>query len=217
MHHPTYRIAHNTDFVKPVVEHWLEWEIAHWVHHIHLAPCMLQVCMTYHIMRMALHPPVVEHWLEYDTAQWSATLYIFQIKKTKTTKGVLQLQYQLTSHAASLLLASSTRSCASVQPESTNEVTTRQVNRIITLLICWHYAWWNLRNICWHYAWWNPRKELLFAKCISSKGSFICTFPQTGSTHQDLCYTTCETLARMRNSRSTTRDQSDYPSHHELQ
>ena len=31
MHHPTDRIAHTTDFVIPVVEHWLEREIAQWV------------------------------------------------------------------------------------------------------------------------------------------------------------------------------------------
>ena len=33
MHHPTHRIAHTTAFVIPVVEHWLEREIAQWVHH----------------------------------------------------------------------------------------------------------------------------------------------------------------------------------------
>ena len=32
MHHPTDRIAHTTTFVTPVVEHWLEQEIAQWVH-----------------------------------------------------------------------------------------------------------------------------------------------------------------------------------------
>ena len=32
MHHPTDRIAHTTAFVTPVVEHWLEREIAEWVH-----------------------------------------------------------------------------------------------------------------------------------------------------------------------------------------
>ena len=32
MHHPTDRIAHTTAFDKPVVEHWLEREIAQWVH-----------------------------------------------------------------------------------------------------------------------------------------------------------------------------------------
>ena len=31
MHHHTDRIAHTTAFVTPVVEHWLEREIAHWV------------------------------------------------------------------------------------------------------------------------------------------------------------------------------------------
>ena len=28
MHHPTDRITHTTAFVTPVVEQWLEWEIA---------------------------------------------------------------------------------------------------------------------------------------------------------------------------------------------
>ena len=32
MHHTTDRIAHTTGFVTPVGEHWLEREIAHWVH-----------------------------------------------------------------------------------------------------------------------------------------------------------------------------------------
>ena len=34
MHHPTDRIAHITAFVTTVVEHWLEREIAQWVHHM---------------------------------------------------------------------------------------------------------------------------------------------------------------------------------------
>ena len=32
MHHPTDSIAHTMAFVTPVVEHWLEREIAQWVH-----------------------------------------------------------------------------------------------------------------------------------------------------------------------------------------
>ena len=32
MHYPTDRIIHTTVFVTPVVEHWLEREIAQWVH-----------------------------------------------------------------------------------------------------------------------------------------------------------------------------------------
>ena len=32
MHHPTDRITHTTAFVAPVMEHWLEREIAQWVH-----------------------------------------------------------------------------------------------------------------------------------------------------------------------------------------
>ena len=33
MHHLTDRITHTTAFVTPVVENWLEREIAQWVHH----------------------------------------------------------------------------------------------------------------------------------------------------------------------------------------
>ena len=32
MHHPTDRITHTTALVTPVVEHWLEREIAPWAH-----------------------------------------------------------------------------------------------------------------------------------------------------------------------------------------
>ena len=31
MHHPTDKIVHTMAFVTPVVEYWLEWEIAQWV------------------------------------------------------------------------------------------------------------------------------------------------------------------------------------------
>ena len=33
MHHPTDCIVHTMVFVIPVMEHWLEQEIAQWVHH----------------------------------------------------------------------------------------------------------------------------------------------------------------------------------------
>ena len=33
MHHCTDRIAHSTTFVKSVMGHWLEQDIAQWVHH----------------------------------------------------------------------------------------------------------------------------------------------------------------------------------------
>ena len=33
MHHPTDRITDTTAFVAPVVEHWLEREVAQWVHY----------------------------------------------------------------------------------------------------------------------------------------------------------------------------------------
>ena len=34
MHHPTDKIAHTMAFDTPIVENWLEPEIAQWVHHM---------------------------------------------------------------------------------------------------------------------------------------------------------------------------------------
>ena len=47
MHHPTDKITHTMAFVTPVVEHWLEREIAQCVHHEGsirrpIAPCQPQ-------------------------------------------------------------------------------------------------------------------------------------------------------------------------------
>ena len=87
MHHPTDRITHTTIFVTPVVEHWMEREIAQWVHPMKdrsddpshhertLAPCCEYVrCpKRIHAIRFSLFflvTPVVEHWLEREIAQW---------------------------------------------------------------------------------------------------------------------------------------------------
>ena len=46
MHHPTDRITHTTAFVTPVVEHWLEREIAQWVHPMKGYVC---ICMYVYV------------------------------------------------------------------------------------------------------------------------------------------------------------------------
>ena len=43
MHHPTDRITHTTAFVTPVVEHWLERELAQWVHLKHESQQQLHI------------------------------------------------------------------------------------------------------------------------------------------------------------------------------
>ena len=50
MHHPTDRITHTTAFVTPVVKHWLEQEIAQWVHRTmseHSYPCIKEKYSPY--------------------------------------------------------------------------------------------------------------------------------------------------------------------------
>ena len=46
MHNPTDRIAHTTVFVTPVVERWLDLEIAQWVHHEQLIHPMTHRTMS---------------------------------------------------------------------------------------------------------------------------------------------------------------------------
>ena len=87
MHHPTDRMTHTTAFVTPVIEHWLEWEIAQWVHHegsiqrpiapwantltteLHLAP-LWWVCMNLQwIWACKIVLPPTIFW-EQDVAPW---------------------------------------------------------------------------------------------------------------------------------------------------
>ena len=56
MHHPTDRITHTMAFVTPVVEHWLEQEIAQW---------MLDMKFLH---TTALVKLVVGHWLKQEPA-----------------------------------------------------------------------------------------------------------------------------------------------------
>ena len=54
MHHTTYRIAHTMAFVSPVVEHWLEREIAQWVHPMKQRCQLVQfTCKPYRSLRFA--------------------------------------------------------------------------------------------------------------------------------------------------------------------
>ena len=87
MHHPTDRIAHTTAFVTPVVELWLEPEIAQRVHHEEsiwrpIAPWANALTMELHLTPFYMHhptdriahttafvAPAVELWLEWEIAQ----------------------------------------------------------------------------------------------------------------------------------------------------
>ena len=49
MHHPTDRIAYGMVFVIPVMENWLEWEIAWWVHHGGVIQWLIWITTELHI------------------------------------------------------------------------------------------------------------------------------------------------------------------------
>ena len=94
MHHPTDSITHTTAFVTPVVEDWVEREIAQWVHPMKYRSDDNRTMSerSYHgaTSRSSFHrlikkernvlfndahsttfvTPVVEHWLEREIAQW---------------------------------------------------------------------------------------------------------------------------------------------------
>ena len=101
MHHPTERITHTTAFVKPVVEHWLEQEIAWWIHlegsirrpiapwanalttELHLAPC-LGMCWW------SLKASVTQCWV-----CWTFTLLCSRLKRLPTSYIMKQNQWRL--------------------------------------------------------------------------------------------------------------------------
>ena len=60
MHHPTDRITHTTAFVTPVVEHWLEREIAQW----RIDP------MTHRTMSEGSYHRATSRSLEWQIDQW---------------------------------------------------------------------------------------------------------------------------------------------------
>ena len=92
MHHPTDRITHTTAFVTPVVEHWLEREIAQWVHRYRTSQVVIEETIAatswatlsdqqqgffymHHPTGRIAHTTAfviltVEHWLEREIAQW---------------------------------------------------------------------------------------------------------------------------------------------------
>ena len=58
MHHPTDRITHTTAFVTPVVEHWLEREIAQWVHTEEITNANITVVVWLVIGSILLSKPI---------------------------------------------------------------------------------------------------------------------------------------------------------------
>ena len=64
MHHPTDRITHTTAFVTPVMEHWLEREIAQWIHPLHKQRQKNGWRADIHISRY------VNRWIERWVERW---------------------------------------------------------------------------------------------------------------------------------------------------
>ena len=75
MHRPTDRITQTTAFVTPVVEHWLEREIAQWGMYVYVYMCVcIDVCMhvymcMYVYMMYTYMYKCMHVWLEREIAQ----------------------------------------------------------------------------------------------------------------------------------------------------
>ena len=87
MHHPTDRIIHTTVFVTPVVEHWLEREIAQWVH-----PMKDQSDdpshheRAYRVIKNRLKLPAYFTESNYHVESWSSFMYSFAHRLTLKEK-----------------------------------------------------------------------------------------------------------------------------------
>ena len=76
MHHPTDRIAHTTAFVIPVMGHWLEREIAQWVHHEGSIRRPIAPWTNAHTMELHLVPSLPKG------VKWKWKCYINHLAKT---------------------------------------------------------------------------------------------------------------------------------------
>ena len=76
MHHLTDRITQTTAFVTPVVEHWLEREIAQWVHPIYregaICSCVVRA-FAHGAMARRIDPSRWTHRAIYRSSQCSMT------------------------------------------------------------------------------------------------------------------------------------------------
>ena len=70
MHHPTDRITHTTAFVTPVVEHWLEQEIAPGLSFLTSSKGSFICTNTTRLTAAFITPVFLKHWLERETSQW---------------------------------------------------------------------------------------------------------------------------------------------------
>ena len=107
MHHPTDRIAHITVFVTPVVEHWLEREIAYYVeYNIHCLgytdDLLFNVCIDEIYMMNSYHNSTTNRGMlvikcnhsSYDCVEISCVPETYKIH----INNIFILSYQLYKH-----------------------------------------------------------------------------------------------------------------------
>ena len=147
MHHPTDRITHTTAFVTPVVEHWLEREIAQWVH---------PTC-EYRVRVVSVHRPTMPRprALKFRGRQ-NLNKFFFIYEKYYWPRGA---KYK----------------CASLYRER-NVLFNDALNTFYLRL-------YGVRHMVKDHSdskKGNPLSPHRLLLSINSKGSFICTIPQTG-------------------------------------
>ena len=87
MHHPTYRITHTTAFVTPVTEHWLEREIAQWVHPI-IVHRVCKLNITLKSARIQLRVTIVSSYYYYHNLLIKA---VVKLRSFCGTSSMLQI------------------------------------------------------------------------------------------------------------------------------
>ena len=99
-YHPIDRITHITAFVTSVMGHWLEWEIAQWVHHEGLIQWPIANALT-----MELHlAPTVYQWVLHTTWLYSALNSICNPKENKCLALFLYSVLKISPQMASFII-----------------------------------------------------------------------------------------------------------------
>ena len=179
MHHPTERITHTTAFVTPVVEHWLEREIAQWVHPMKDR----SDDPSHHEWTLYLwatsHSGWNKKWLSGYVQHWSAWQRL----------AVLADHHEVASKPVQLQLVALERQARTaaiglVEVHRLQLKRERERNVLFNdALNTFYLRLYGVRHMVKDHSdseKENPLPPHMLLLSINSKGSFICTIPQTG-------------------------------------
>ena len=129
MHHPTGKITHTTAFVTPVVDHWLEREIAQWVHHEGSIQWPIAPWVNARITELHLAPIYLMH---------STKLLLMLIKSHKNTSSITKYLIVMCQHSHCVVVMCQHSHCVVVMCQHSHCVVVMCQHSHCVVVMCQH-------------------------------------------------------------------------------